>query len=352
MPAESNRREAEEAEQPFLFVPHGESPSADWLARHPGWISFSATMVPRGEDDRSGEGQSARGWKPSYHSLSLNEQSSEKIPAMGLNGTAATEDVVGFQTARALGRDPTDAYRDMSGTFETPGELYKRSPFVSGHNLISGVPFGSDAKPQYRAMASDQQPMRGSGSEKGDDKYRKGEPISPSDQEYGSGTDVVLPDGSFLEDSQSPSGHMRAPIGDLTAVARAGRSARDQYKSMLLFPETAISATGYLLLTLGMNVGQGGDFDYQRRGNRLIGFRQFHQYWHVSNFNVGLFAQQGGLTVEEALKTAGLFARLFSNNVDPSLPYSLNPDVADYIRKGFAAGESGVFEGHPSADHK
>ena len=178
------------------------------------------------------------------------------------------------------------------------------------------------------------------------------EPISPSDQEYGSGTDVVLPDGSFLEDSQSPSGHMRAPIGDSTAVARAGRSARDQYKSMLLFPETAISATGYLLLTLGMNVGQGGDFDYQRRGNRLIGFRQFHQYWHVSNFNVGLFAQQGGLTVEEALKTAGLFARLFSNNVDPSLPYSLNPDVADYIRKGFAAGESGVFEGHPSADHK
>ena len=32
---------------PFLFVPHGDPPPLDWMARHPGWVKFPATMVPR-----------------------------------------------------------------------------------------------------------------------------------------------------------------------------------------------------------------------------------------------------------------------------------------------------------------
>ena len=32
---------------PFLFVPDGETPSADWLAAHPGAIRVPATFVSR-----------------------------------------------------------------------------------------------------------------------------------------------------------------------------------------------------------------------------------------------------------------------------------------------------------------
>ena len=33
---------------PFLFVRHGDPLPAEWMARHPGWVKFPATMVPRG----------------------------------------------------------------------------------------------------------------------------------------------------------------------------------------------------------------------------------------------------------------------------------------------------------------
>jgi hypothetical protein len=33
---------------PFLFVRHGDPLPNEWMARHPGWVKFPATMVPRG----------------------------------------------------------------------------------------------------------------------------------------------------------------------------------------------------------------------------------------------------------------------------------------------------------------
>jgi len=32
---------------PFVFVPSGGAPPAEWLAAHPGWVRIPARMVPR-----------------------------------------------------------------------------------------------------------------------------------------------------------------------------------------------------------------------------------------------------------------------------------------------------------------
>lgn len=165
-----------------------------------------------------------------------------------------------------------------------------------------------------------------------------------SDAEYGAGVDVVLPDGSFVPDPDSPTGHMRAPIPDLRDVALASRRTREMNESLLARPESRESASGYLLLTLALNLGQGGVFDYQRRGNRVLGYRPFQKYRPVANFNIGLFAQQAGLTIDEALKLSGFYASIFSRNARPDRPSGLNDTNEKFIRDGFAVGERGLFD--------
>jgi hypothetical protein len=32
---------------PFVFVPKGDAPPAEWMAAHPGWVRIPARMVPR-----------------------------------------------------------------------------------------------------------------------------------------------------------------------------------------------------------------------------------------------------------------------------------------------------------------
>ena len=75
----------------------------------------------------------------------------------------------------------------------------------------------------------------------------------------------------------------------------------------------------------------------------VTGYTQFGQFRNVSNFNVGLFAQQAGLSLDDTLRIAGTFAALRSSNAEPDQPYGLNARTAEFIRKGFAAGASGAF---------
>lgn len=157
------------------------------------------------------------------------------------------------------------------------------------------------------------------------------------------GAAVQLPNGQDIPDPRSPTGHLMSPVASLSAVAEAGRETRAAYLSLLNNPETALGAAPYLVTSLGINLGHGGTFDYQRKGNHVTGFTQFPQFKNVSNVNVGLFSQQAGLTLNETLKAAGTFAKLFSSNARPNQPHGLEPETAQFITTGFNLGKSGVF---------
>ena len=152
------------------------------------------------------------------------------------------------------------------------------------------------------------------------------------------GVAVVLPDGSTLPNEDSPTGTVLSPVPDLSDVAAAGRKAGFIHRSMLLNPLTAIGAPAFMVWALRDNLHQGGNFDYQRQGGQFL-----RQYTPVSNVNVGLFAQQAGLTLEETLAIAGLYARLHSRNARPDLPYGLNEYQRKFTTMGYQIGERRLF---------
>lgn len=62
LPASSNYLRA-----PFIFVPHGAPKPVEWMAAHPGWVSFSATFRPRPmlapRDSADLETRSSQAWR-------------------------------------------------------------------------------------------------------------------------------------------------------------------------------------------------------------------------------------------------------------------------------------------------
>jgi RHS repeat-associated protein len=161
------------------------------------------------------------------------------------------------------------------------------------------------------------------------------------------GVIVVLPNGSNIPNSNSPTGFLMSPTADLGPVAAAGRRTGETFLSLASNPETVVSASVYLAASLNSNIGQGGTFDYQRQVNPLGGYTQLRELRDVSNVNVGLFAQQAGLTLNTTLSTAGLFARWFSSNWRPDQPNGLDPRTAQFIVTGFNIGQTGIY-GQPA----
>jgi hypothetical protein len=137
---------------------------------------------------------------------------------------------------------------------------------------------------------------------------------------------------------------LRAPVQDLSDVAEAGRQFGEIYRYILEHPSDTTDANSFLLSQLLSYFGHGGTFDYQRRGNIFAGYTQFRQFRDISNFNVGLFCQQAGLTLADALKFAGLYASHFSSNAHIEQPSGLDPITEEFIREGFAAGQRGLFD--------
>ncbi len=160
------------------------------------------------------------------------------------------------------------------------------------------------------------------------------------------GVPVVLPDGSQVWDPYTKA-PLISPFADLREVAAAGRAVGAEYFQSLNTPEAAAGANPFLYERLWSYLGHGGTFDYQREPsedpNSGERFKQLRQFRDVANYNVGLFCQQAGLTLNETLSFAGSFAYWRSSNSRPDQPYNLDARTADLIRIGYRTGESGVF---------
>jgi RHS repeat-associated protein len=152
------------------------------------------------------------------------------------------------------------------------------------------------------------------------------------------GVPVKLPNGNTVPDPHSSTGVMMAPTSSLSDVAAAGKKAGQDAQRL------DSQSIGGVVFTveLGKAVGTGGQFDDQRMGPQSDvitgGFMQLPQFRDVSNFNVGLFSQQAGMTLDQTLQTAGDFAKHFSSNYSPNSPYGLAPQTAEFIRSGWQAG--------------
>ena len=75
----------------------------------------------------------------------------------------------------------------------------------------------------------------------------------------------------------------------------------------------------------------------------ILGFTPEPRLQPLSNFNIGLFCQQAGMTLDQTLRIAGRFALLFSSNSDHTKPYGLRDDNRNLITEGYKRGASGVF---------
>jgi hypothetical protein len=130
---------------------------------------------------------------------------------------------------------------------------------------------------------------------------------------------------------------------------RSPTRSHGRYRSQLPDPSGASDPEAFKIVALFMNVATGGKFDTQREGNQLLGllrlksFTQHRQFLPIANINVGLYCQQFGMTLQETLTVAGLFARVASANYDSSKPYGLPDRTAYFIRRGYEIGQSGQF---------
>lgn len=154
-----------------------------------------------------------------------------------------------------------------------------------------------------------------------------------------------------MPDPHSPTGSLMSPVDDLSRVARAGRAARKAGLAGLLDTlrpgetESSLAAFENVYEQTRAAIGQGGEFDYQRKAavGEKSGFVQLRQFRNVSNFNVGLFMQQEGAPLKLALEIAGWYARSNSSNYRPGQPYGLDPQTRELIEQGYKVGERGVF---------
>ena len=154
---------------------------------------------------------------------------------------------------------------------------------------------------------------------------------------------VVLPDGSRVEDPTSETGYLMSPVPDLTPVAVSGRQLRKTTEDVMQLPDSTAGTLPIATWRLWKYLGHGGEFDYQRQANPSGGWFQYPQFRNVSNFNVDLLGHQAGISLETLLGIAGGFST-FIGKPDFTQPHWLKKRTEDFIRKGYAASESGALD--------
>jgi hypothetical protein len=164
------------------------------------------------------------------------------------------------------------------------------------------------------------------------------------------GKELVLSNGKWVADPSSPTGDVMTPFNDLKGVAAAARRAKEEHPGWELSQNIALwdkKALDELEAVLKTNLGQGGTFDYQRRHYPpgKGGLTQLRQFRSIANINVGLFAQQLGLSLKETLGLAAYYALKNSSNRNLLRPpYFLDADTQKYIETGYEIGEKRLFE--------
>ena len=171
--------------------------------------------------------------------------------------------------------------------------------------------------------------------------HRSGRPIAQH---------VVLPNGWLVGDLKSSTGFLQSPVNDLQPVADAGRRTGEMYRYLLRDPSIAPSALFFLGISLFLDVGTGGKFDYQPSGNQVLGnlppdqfFTHDRKFRNVSNFNVGVYCQQARLALDDTLRVTGAYARIKSSNADANAPYGLDKLTRQWVEIGFQVAASGAF---------
>jgi hypothetical protein len=168
------------------------------------------------------------------------------------------------------------------------------------------------------------------------------------------GTELILSNGKWVADPNSPTGYVMTPSNDLKTVAAAARRAKEEHPDWdfsTIFSNISALANdktrAELEAVLRANLGHGGTFDYQRRAYApgKDGFTQLRQFRSISNISVGLFGQQLGLPLQEILALAGYFAVKNSSNRNFTRPpYLLDADTEKYIKIGYDIGARRLFE--------
>lgn len=323
----------------FIFVPHGDTPSDEVMDGHTDWVKVPGRLEAldgdsgaRGQPARvspagaaSGGARNAQPASPETSSSGRSSSSYWFVPSSG-----GWPDESAGATPMARANDPIAAYRRANEAFVAPPER------------------GAAASPmQPPEQVHELSPDQSSPSSKPCTKST-GQDEPPRDAIW-MGLEVHLPDGATIPDADVQTGVLMSPVPGLGGVAAAGRDTGTTFRMLLDNPDTTAGALPFLIECLRADLGHGGMFDYQRQGNKLTGYTQLPRFRDVSNINVGLYAQQAGLTLGETLSLAGKYAHLFSSNASAAEPCGLNAQTLEFIKRGYDIGRSGAFD--RSSDH-
>jgi hypothetical protein len=176
----------------------------------------------------------------------------------------------------------------------------------------------------------------------------------PEDRDpYAVGRPVLMKNGSPIQD-RFTKGLLTSPTSDVGPVVKAGEllgrclSAADAL-SQAHHPLAGLAARiDILIIGLGITSAWGGMFDYQRTGFPGF-FHQYPQYQHVSNFNIGVIAQQAKISETLVKIIAGTAAGIGSRTAHVGWsnwynPISWNaPENREMIHLGYSLSAQGAF---------